>query len=152
QPPEGTGASPTKPDEIGALLFALWNYMGWDNASTFAGEVERPQRTYPLAMTGAVSLVTLTYVSVVWAASHTGRDADTWTEGAWVEVAKTTGGVGLAIAIGVGGMISAFGMFNSLVLSYSRLPVVLAEDGFLPRVFTRRLRTGAPWVAILVCA
>ncbi len=47
---------------MGALLFALWNYMGWDNATTFAGEVERPQRVYPLAMAGAVSLVTLTYL------------------------------------------------------------------------------------------
>ena len=26
----------------------MWNYMGWDNLSTIAGEVERPQRTYPL--------------------------------------------------------------------------------------------------------
>jgi len=36
------------------------------------------------------------------------------------------------------------------VLSYSRLPMVLAEDGYLPAVFTRRLRNGAPCVAVLV--
>ena len=29
---------------------AMWNYMGWDDASLVADEVERPQRTYPLAM------------------------------------------------------------------------------------------------------
>src|SRR5262249_34992886 len=34
----------------GGVLVAMWNYMGWDNASTVAGEVDRPQRTYPLAM------------------------------------------------------------------------------------------------------
>lgn len=67
-------------------------------------------------------------------------------------VAETVGGRWLAMAIGLGGMISAFGMFNSLVLSYSRLPVVLAEDGYLPSVFTRRLPTGVPWVAVVVCA
>jgi len=61
-------------------------------------------------------------------------------------------GSGLAVAIGVGGMVMGYGMFNSLVLSYSRLPVALAEDGYLPAVFTRRLRNGAPWVAVLVCA
>jgi amino acid transporter len=49
-------------------------------------------------------------------------------------------------------MLSALGIFNSLVLSYSRLPVVLAEEGFLPGVFTRRLRSGAPWVSVVVCA
>ena len=31
----------------------MWNYMGWDYASTVAGEVDRPQRTYPLAMAGS---------------------------------------------------------------------------------------------------
>jgi len=137
---------------ITALLFAMWNYMGWDNASTIAGEVERPQRTYPLAMAAAVLLVTLTYIIPVAAASRSGTDPAKWTEGAWVEVGNTLGGPILAVAIGLGGMVMGYGMFNSLVLSYSRLPVVLAEDGYLPVVFTRRLRNGAPWVAVLVGA
>jgi amino acid transporter len=144
--------TPSKIDYVGALFFALWNYMGWDNASTFAGEVERPQRTYPLAMTLAVGLVTLTYVLPVLAASRVGINPDQWEEGAWVSVAREVGGSGLALAIGLGGMLSALGIFNSLVLSYSRLPVVLAEEGFLPGVFTRRLRSGAPWVSVVVCA
>src|SRR5439155_24247114 len=29
---------------VGGVLVAMWNYMGWDNASTIAQEVERPQR------------------------------------------------------------------------------------------------------------
>ena len=32
-----------------AILVAMWNYMGWDNASTVAQEVENPQRNYPIA-------------------------------------------------------------------------------------------------------
>jgi amino acid transporter len=137
---------------ITALLFAMWNYMGWDNASTIAGEVERPQRTYPLAMAVAVTLVTITYVIPVAAAARTGIDPAEWDEGAWVDVGYRVAGRGLAVAIGAGGMVMGYGMFNSLVLSYTRLPVVLAEDGYLPAVFTRRLRNGAPWVAVLVCA
>ncbi len=39
-------------DILGGLLICMWNYMGWDNASTIATEVERPQRTYPRAMLG----------------------------------------------------------------------------------------------------
>jgi amino acid transporter len=146
------GSTPSEPSFVSALLFALWSYMGWDNATTFAGEVERPQRTYPLAMAGAVVLVTLTYLVPILAASHTGFHPDRWGKGCWVDVGAQVGGFGLALAIGVGGMIAQFGMFNSLVLSYARLPAVLAEDGYLPRVFTRRLRSGAPWVAVLVCA
>lgn len=148
---EGTPAV-VKIDYVTALLFALWNYMGWDNATTFAGDVERPQRTYPLAMAAAVGLVMLTYVLPVLAVAGLGIAPSRWETGGWVMVAETVGGRWLAMAIGLGGMISAFGMFNSLVLSYSRLPVVLAEDGYLPSVFTRRLPTGVPWVAVVVCA
>ena len=34
----------------GAVSVTLWNYMGWDNASTIAQEVDEPQRNYPRAM------------------------------------------------------------------------------------------------------
>jgi amino acid transporter len=50
-------------------------------------------------------------------------------------------------------MISAFSMFNALILSYSRVPLAMANDGFLPRFMGwRTRRTGVPWVAIVVCA
>ena len=55
------------PDLTGGVLVAMWNNMGWDNASTVAGEVERPQRTYPIAVLGAVALVALAYVVPVMA-------------------------------------------------------------------------------------
>src|ERR1700719_4021486 len=44
-------------DLLGGVLIAMWNYMGWDNLSTIAGEVEAPKRTYSRAMFGAVLLV-----------------------------------------------------------------------------------------------
>ena len=44
-------------------------------------------------------------------------------------------------------------MFNALVMSYSRLPLAMAQDGMLPAVFAKlHPKTRAPWVAILVCA
>jgi amino acid transporter len=50
-------------------------------------------------------------------------------------------------------MISAFGMFNALVMSYSRLPLAMAQDGMLPKAFGKlHPRTRAPWVAIIVLA
>jgi amino acid transporter len=52
-----------------------------------------------------------------------------------------------------GGVICALGMFNALVLSYSRVPLALAADGLLPRAVARlHPRTGAPWVAVIACA
>jgi amino acid transporter len=141
--------SPSPTGLWGGVLVAMWNYMGWDNASTVAGEVERPQRTYPLAMLSAVLLVTLTYVIPVAAVARTGLDPRGWSTGGFVDVGAALGGQWLARAIVVGGVICGIGMFNALVLSYSRLPLVLADDGWLPRVFARLLPTGAPWVSLL---
>jgi amino acid transporter len=139
-------------DLLGGVLIAMWNYMGWDNLSTIAGEVEAPQRTYSRAMFGAVILVVVSYLLPVGAVARTGIDPNSWTTGGWVDVAQLIGGEALAIAIGVAGVIGAIGSFSALMLSFTRLPLVMAEDGFLPRIFTRVNRKGAPWVAILACA
>jgi amino acid transporter len=144
---------------LGGMLIAMWNYMGWDNASTIALEVERPQRTYPKAMIAAVILVSLTYVVPFAAVYLAGVPAATFSgDGAWAQVAGLIGGTWhganwLGFLLVLGGMMSAFGMFNALVMSYSRLPLAMAQDGMLPKVFGRTLaKTRAPWVAIVVLA
>jgi amino acid transporter len=135
-----------------AFLVALWNYMGWDNASTVAAEVERPQHNYPRAMIGATVLVTLCYVMPTWAARAAGLSPAIFSTGSWADAARMLVGPWLGLAIVAGGMINGFGMCNALMLSYTRLPVALAQDGFLPRVVARHNRAGAPWMAILLCA
>jgi amino acid transporter len=150
----GTAPVPLRhADLLGGVLIAMWNYMGWDNLSTIAGEVEAPQRTYSRAMFGAVLLVVVSYLIPVGAIARTGIDPNRWTTGGWVDIGQIVGGETLAIAIALAGVIGAIGSFGALMLSFTRLPLVMAEDGYLPRVFARRdARTGAPWVAILVCA
>ncbi|HET9794779.1 MAG TPA: APC family permease [Thermoanaerobaculia bacterium] len=146
-------ASAPHPVLLGGILIAMWNYMGWDNASTVAGEVDRPQRSYPLAILLAVLLTVASYVLPVAAAARAGIDPSRWTTGSWTEVAAALGGKALAAAVVAGGAICGIGMFNALLLSYSRVPATLAEDGFLPRVFARRHpRTDAPTFSILACA
>jgi amino acid transporter len=144
---------------LGGFLIAMWNYMGWDNASTIAREVERPQRTYPKAMIAAVILVALTYVVPFAAVYLAGVPAAAFSgDGAWAQVAGLIGGTWhganwLGFLLVLGGMMSAFGMFNALVMSYSRLPLAMAQDGMLPKVFGKTLaKTRAPWVAIVVLA
>jgi amino acid transporter len=158
------GAHPAAPAAtglglLGGVLVAMWNYMGWDNASTIVQEVERPQWTYPKAMIAAVILVALSYVLPVVAVYLTGIPPSVFGgDGSWAAVAGAIGGriLGfewLRFFIVLGGMMSAFGMFSALVMSYSRLPLAMARDGMLPKVFARlSAKTQAPWVAIIVCA
>jgi amino acid transporter len=130
--------------------------MGWDNASTVAQEVEDPQRNYPRAMIGAAALVAITYILPLLAVGLAGLDAAQFSTGAWTDAARTIAGPLLALAIVMGGMINGSGMFNALMLSYTRVPYAMAEDDMLPgtlsRLFTRRNARGVPWVSVLFCA
>jgi amino acid transporter len=133
------------------LMLAMWNLMGFDNASTFAAEVRDPGRSYPRAMLVATAGIAAVYVATVLAASASGLAPAGWTSGSWVEVGARLGGAALADALVVGGAVSAVGMYAALLLSWSRLPVALAEDGFLPAALAQRSpRTAAPVVSIVL--
>lgn len=137
---------------LGGIVVSMWNYMGWDNASTIASEVDDPQRTYPRAMFITIALIAFVYIAPVAAMLGTGIPYRNWENGYWVEVGTQYGGAFLGLAIALAGMISAFQMFQDLVMTYTRLPVVLARDGWLPKCFMHVNRHGAPVVAILVFA
>ena len=138
---------------LGGILIAMWNYMGWDNASTIAQEVEEPQHTYPRALIATVGLVAGTYLLPVLAVWITGIPSSIFETGAWADIAGLLGGDWLRAALVLGGMMSGFGMFNALVMSYSRLPLAMAQDRMLPRAFAQvHPRTRVPWVSVLACA
>ena len=139
-----------------AVLVAMWNYMGWDNASTVAQEVENPQRNYPRAMIFATFLVAVTYILPLAAMALAGLSTSSFSTGDWAEAARTLGGtglmgVGLGLAMVAGGAMTGIGMFNALVMSYTRLPMAMAEDGLLPLVVAKRNSRGVPWVSVLLC-
>jgi len=151
----GTGAllQPiAAPDLAMAVCVTLWNYMGWDNASTVAQEVDDPQRNYPRAMLGSAALVAATYILPLLAVGLAGLDAAQFSTGAWTDAARILAGPALALAVVLGGMINGVGMFNPLMMSYTRIPFAMAEDSLAPRAFTRLNRFGVPWLSILFCA
>ena len=139
------------------LSIALWNYIGWDNASTAQGEVLDATRTYPRALALALPLVAAGYF-VPLLSSLGATDWRTWTEGSWPEIARAAVGsarglgTAFAISIAVAGMVSAVALFNALLLSYSRVPFVVAADGFLPSPLARTDARGTPRNAVLVSA
>ena len=92
-------------------------------------------------MIAAVILVSLTYILPFVAVYFTGTPASAFAEdGSWASVAGQLGGTIMGVQwlrflVTIGGMMSAFGMFNALVMSYSRLPLAMARDGMMPKVF-----------------
>jgi amino acid transporter len=136
------------------ISIALWNYIGWDNPSTAQGEVKDPSRTYPRALAVALPFVTIGYfVPLLTALGST--DWTTWTEGGWPQIAAAAAGSAVrwfAIWIALGGMIGALALFNALLLGYSRIPFVLADDGLLPKPLARLDVRGTPRTAVIVSA
>jgi amino acid transporter len=136
------------------LSIALWNYIGWDNASTVQGEVRDASRSYPRALAIALPLVVAGYI-IPLLATLSATDWTTWAEGAWPQIALAAGGAlgpMLAAWLALGGMVSALALFNALLLAYSRIPFVMAMDGLLPAALARTDARGTPRVAVLFAA
>ena len=137
-----------------ALSTALWNYIGWDNASTVQGEVVDASRTYPKALRIALPLVALSYF-VPMLPTLAATDLSQWKEGAWPAVAVAVGGRAgpfVAAWLAIGGMVSAVALFNALLMTYSRIPLALALDGLMPAALAATDARGTPRRAILVSA
>ncbi|CAN6289312.1 unnamed protein product [Urochloa humidicola] len=60
----------------------FWNLNYWDSASTMAGEVEMPERTFPRALAAAVVLIAASYLLPLMAATGaTDTPPEAWTNG-----------------------------------------------------------------------
>src|SRR2546423_6500278 len=130
---------------------SIWNYSGWDNASTIGGEIEEASDTYPRALARALPLVTLVYfLTIIPVLALT--DWTAWTDGAWPGLARTVVGGWLGVWVALAGMLSAVALFNALLLVYSRVPLVLAPGGLLTKALARTDPPGTPADALLVSA
>jgi amino acid transporter len=139
-----------------ALLLGMsiisFNFSGWDNVSTFAAEVDRPQRNYPLALGGALLALVLCYLLPMLAGLSVTTSPDVWnTDAGWPVISRLIGGPWLGALVAAAGIVSMWALFNAQLLYVSRLPFVMALDGWLPRVISEvSPNTGVPKVAILI--
>lgn len=136
------------------ISLALWNYIGWDNASTAEGEIQDATRAYPRALALALPFVTIGYFLPLLTALGA-TDWTTWAEGSWPKIAAAAAGSAgpfIAVWIALGGMLSALALFNALLLGYSRIPFVMASDGLLHHSLGTTDSRGTPRNAILFSA
>lgn len=135
------------------LFVVMWNYLGWDGLSTISDDIHEPKRNYARALALTIPLVTLAYLLPVAAGLAAAPDWAGWTAGYFPTVAEAVGGKWLGAWLAIGGLVSAAALFNALMLSISRLPYVMATDGFLPNIMTKRHpKYDTPYVSIIVCA
>ena len=108
--------------------------------------------TTPARSRFALPLVTFGYLLPL-AVSLSGVSSTAgWRLGYFVEIGRNLGGPMLAMALVAGGAISAFSIFDAAMLWVSRMPYVLAREGYLPRRLARIWADRAtPATSIVVC-
>ena len=136
------------------LAVVMWNYSGWDTPSTCLGEAKAPEHAFRRALFLALPVIAAAYLLPVGAVLATGAtEWTTWETGALPALARAVGGAWLGHAVAVGAVVSAAGLFLTLLLTNSRLPYVLARDGLMPAGLAAvHPRFGTPWVAVLLSA
>ncbi|MGC0772322.1 MAG: amino acid permease [Candidatus Acidiferrum sp.] len=120
---------------LATLAAALWAYDGWEDLNLVGSEVENPQRNFPRAMFGGVTLVAAIYLlfsaaclkvlpfSAVASSPHIASD-----------VVQHVAGPAAAAWITFAMIISALGTMNSSVLSGARPAYAMARDGIFFKI------------------
>jgi amino acid transporter len=136
-----------------ALFTIMWNFIGWDNATTYAGEVKRPIRAYLTAILLAFSGIYLFYISLTYLAVHSGIPPADLAEKGIPYLGTLIGGNWLGILLAMGGMASMLGIFCAVLLSVSRVPAAMGKDKLIPKIFTNlHPKYQTPYISIIVCA
>lgn len=144
-----TGASAFASFGVG-LSIIMWSYCGFDSVGVIAGEVKNPGRVIPKATIIAMIVIVLSYLLPTIAGLAAGGWED-WTTGSFGDVAAQLGGPALGLAVTIGGMVAAMGLYSSLLLSSSRVAFVLSRDRWITGALARQTKkSGTPWVSVLV--
>jgi amino acid transporter len=135
------------------LALGLWLYSGYEQLSTVAEEVENPQRSYPRALALVVPLSIAAYFLPALAGLASAGSWDKWHTGFFSDAARMIGGPWLGTWMTLAAMIGNVALLNSTILTTTRMPFAMAEDGYLPDLLTRKhSRYGTPWLAIVASA
>jgi amino acid transporter len=135
------------------LAIGLWLYAGYEQLSSVAEEVENPQRNYPLALAIVVPLSVATYVLPTFLALGALGNWQDWHTRYFSDAAQLIGGHWLGIAMTLAGAVMMVSILNATVLTSTRMPFAMAEDGYMSEVLTRlHPRFGTPWIAIIFSA
>ncbi|KAK4792521.1 hypothetical protein SAY86_022956 [Trapa natans] len=129
----------------------FWNLNFWDNVSTLAGEVDRPQKTFPTALFFAVIFTCMAYlIPLIAVTGAVDVPFSLWETGFHADAAEIIAGKWLKVWIEIGSVLSAMGLFEAQLSSSSYQLLGMADLGMIPAFFSNRSRWfNTPWVGIV---
>ena len=149
----GSYQQPTSSKLFLGLSIAFWNFIGWDNGSTVLHEVDNPGLNYHKALFISIPIIVFFYFfpTLVGLCIHTSWQD--WKFGEFSFISNSMGFPFLGTVLAVGGMLTSLGLFNSMLLSSTRVIMTLAEDKLLPSMFSAvHSKYETPHIAIIFTA
>src|SRR5215469_6672250 len=117
---------------MAALVAALWAYDGWNDLNMVSEEIQRPEKTIPIALIAGVGLVAVLYMGMnagiqralpATAIAHAAVPAAAASQAA-------LGRIGISL-VSIGMIVSMLATLNGTVMSGGRVPFAVARDGYL---------------------
>lgn len=154
---EAVSAHATPASLLACVPFALFLFLGVEQAAQAAAETQDPSRTMPKALgfavfvAAAVGLATLLFATATAGVGKLGVSDDPL----FTAVMAHAGAPGASImthVVSIGALVALLATFFSLAYAASRQIYHLARAGDLPGVLAATNKRHAPWAALVVTA
>lgn len=139
---------------LGMCLYTImWNFLGWDNTTTYAGEVSKPVKSYLVSTFTAFGIVIVLYLITTYITVNAGVSFSELSDAGYPLLGVKLAGQWLGVLLSIGGMASALGIFSAVMLSISRVPKEMADDKMLPKILAKlHPKFNTPYITILITA
>jgi len=133
------------------LLIIMWGFIGIEVATTPASSVVNPNRTIPRAIIIGTLIVTCVYV-INSVAVHGALSTDvlSGSRSPYADLIRYIIHGRWYMLVSLIASVVCFGTLNAWVLSSGQVALGVAQDGLLPRIFSKKNRYDAPYFSIIV--
>ena len=132
-------------------MLVMWSFIGLETATVPADNISRPEITIPRVMMASVATIMILYLLVSTITMYLVPAEELMKSTAPIALAasKVFGKAG-TLLITVGALVSTVGALNAIILTAGQMPLAVARDGLLPKVFSQVGTYGTPVFSLLI--
>lgn len=130
--------------------FCLYAFVGFEAATVPAGNIKEPSKTIPKATFYGTVFVTAIYIlSSVSLFGILSPDQLVTSVAPYSDAAANLWGEQARYMVALAACLSAFGALNGWILLQGQLPMAMATDGLMPKIFAKKNKNSSPSFGII---
>lgn len=144
----------TFPQMLGEVtLLTFWGFIGLESATAQAGAVINPSKTIPKAIIlGTLCVAILNLFNIIGIMGVIPANSLIHSTAPYVDATQIVFGGQWHVIISIIAAIICIGTLNAWVLTSGQIALGLAQDGFMPSIFTKKNKNESPiWSVIISC-